>query len=55
MVGFAAGVMSVAAIVGLLIPGLREGSTLSVLIGFAIGVGLLVALRDWLRHRGELA
>jgi len=55
MVGFAAGVMSVAAILGLLIPGLDAGSTTEVIAGLAIGVVLLVLLRNWLRHRGELA
>ena len=55
MVGFAAGVMSVAAVVGLLIPGFQEGSAVEVLIGAAVGVALLVILRSLLRHRGELA
>jgi ZIP family zinc transporter len=54
MVGFAAGVMTVAAIIGLLIPGLREGPTLEVLGGVLIGVVLLVILRRWLRNRGEV-
>lgn len=55
MVGFAAGVMAVAAVVGLLIPGFREGSAVEVVIGTFVGVALLVMLRGWLRHRGELA
>ena len=55
MVGFAAGVMSVAAVVGLLIPGFREGPASEVLAGAAVGVVLLVILRRWLRHRGDLS
>jgi len=55
MVGFAAGVMTVAAVVGLLIPGFREGPAVEVLIGVAVGIALLVLLRSWLGHRGELA
>lgn len=55
MVGFAAGVMSVAAVVGLLIPGLREGPAWQVLAGAAVGVALLIVLRGWLRHRGDLS
>ena len=55
MVGFAAGVMSVAAVVGLLIPGFREGPASEVVAGAAVGAVLLVALRSWLRHRGDLS
>lgn len=55
MVGFAAGVMSVAAVLGLLIPGFEEGPAAEVIAGAVVGVALLVALRNWLRHRGELA
>ena len=55
MVGFAAGVMSVAAVVGLLIPGFREGPAIEVVAGAAVGVVFLVALRGWLRHRGDLS
>jgi ZIP family zinc transporter len=54
MVGFAAGVMTVAAIIGLLLPGLREGPTSEVLFGVIVGVALLVLLRRWLRDRGEV-
>jgi zinc transporter, ZIP family len=55
MVGLAAGVMSVAAVIGLLIPGFDEGPAIEVIAGAAIGVVLLFGLRGWLRHRGELS
>jgi len=48
LTGLAAGVMSVAAIVGLLIPATREGSSGEVVAGFAIGVAFLLAARGWL-------
>ncbi|HEY2334141.1 MAG TPA: ZIP family metal transporter [Solirubrobacterales bacterium] len=48
LLGFAAGVMGVAAIAGLLIPAAQEGSAAEVLAGFAIGVCFLVLVR---RHR----
>jgi zinc transporter, ZIP family len=48
LLGFAAGVMGVAAIAGLLIPAAQEGSAAEVLAGLAIGVGFLVGVR---RHR----
>ena len=50
LLGVAAGVMAVASIVGLLLPGLEEGSIVSVGSGFLVGVGfLLLAGRalDW--------
>jgi zinc transporter, ZIP family len=55
MIGFAAGVMTVAAVVGLLVPGFREGTPAEVLAGAVLGVALLVVLRSWLGHRGEIA
>jgi ZIP family zinc transporter len=48
LLGFAAGVMGVAAIAGLLIPAAQEGSAAEVLAGFATGVGFLALAR---RHR----
>jgi ZIP family zinc transporter len=48
LLGFAVGVMGVAAIAGLLIPAVQEGSATAVLTGLAIGVAFLVLVR---RHR----
>jgi Predicted divalent heavy-metal cations transporter len=45
LLGFAAGVMGVAAIAGLLIPATQEGSALSVGLGLAVGLGFLVGAR----------
>jgi ZIP family zinc transporter len=45
LLGFAAGVMGVAAVAGLLIPATEEGSALSVGLGLAVGLGFLVAAR----------
>lgn len=55
MLGIAAGVMTVAAIVGLLAPALDEGSAAEVALGLVAGVGFLWAARRWLgaRRRGE--
>jgi ZIP family zinc transporter len=56
--GLAAGVMSVAAIVGLLKPALDEGSGPAVALGLAAGVAFLIAARTLLRgsdvHVGNL-
>jgi zinc transporter, ZIP family len=41
LLGFAAGVMGVASIAGLLVPAAEEGSTAAVVAGFALGAGLL--------------
>lgn len=49
LLGFAAGVMGVAAVAGLLIPATQEGSAAEVLIGLAIGVGFLAVVR-WRFH-----
>ncbi|HEY6730617.1 MAG TPA: ZIP family metal transporter [Solirubrobacterales bacterium] len=45
LLGFAAGVMGVAAVAGLLIPASEEGSTAEVIIGLAVGVGFLAFAR----------
>lgn len=42
LLGFAAGVMGVAALVGLLVPATEEGSLAEVVAGFAVGVAFLV-------------
>src|SRR5262245_45455881 len=52
--GLAAGVMTVASVVGLLLPALDEGSAAAVLVGFAAGVGFLIASR-MLVNRSEIA
>jgi ZIP family zinc transporter len=49
LLGFAAGVMGVAAVAGLLIPATQEGSTAEVAGGLALGVGFLVLVRRRLR------
>jgi ZIP family zinc transporter len=46
LLGFAAGVMGVASIAGLLIPAAEEGSPLTVLLGLAVGAGLLGVARS---------
>jgi ZIP family zinc transporter len=46
LIGFAAGVMAVAAVAGLLIPAAEEGSALELLAGFAVGVGFLAIVRS---------
>ena len=45
LLGFAAGVMGVAAVAGLLIPASEEGSTAEVLAGLAVGVAFLAFAR----------
>lgn len=45
LLGFAAGVMGVAAVAGLLIPASEEGSTAAVLVGLTVGVGFLAFAR----------
>src|SRR3954447_17534189 len=45
LLGFAAGVMGVAAVAGLLIPASEEGSTPEVVAGLLVGVGFLVLAR----------
>ncbi|HWI94468.1 MAG TPA: ZIP family metal transporter [Solirubrobacterales bacterium] len=46
LLGFAAGVMGVASIAGLLIPAGEEGSALAVIGGLAVGAGLLAVVRS---------
>lgn len=54
LLGFAAGVMGVASVAGLLIPATEEGSALAVISGLALGAGLLgVARRRLNHHRGR--
>ncbi len=45
LLGFAAGVMGVAAVAGLLIPASEEGSVVAVIAGLAVGVAFLVVVR----------
>jgi len=45
LLGFAAGVMGVAAVAGLLIPATQEGSAAEVLGGLAVGLGFLALVR----------
>ncbi|MGD9736022.1 MAG: ZIP family metal transporter [Solirubrobacterales bacterium] len=45
LLGFAAGVMAVAAVVGLLVPAGEEGSAFALLGGFLLGVGFLLLAR----------
>jgi ZIP family zinc transporter len=49
LLGFAAGVMAVAAVAGLLIPATQEGSVAEVLGGLAVGIGFLALVR-WRFH-----
>ena len=51
LLGVAAGVMGVASIAGLLLPGLDEGSTASVLAGVAVGGAFLLLARRVLAAR----
>ncbi len=48
LLGFAVGVMGVAAIAGLLIPAREEGSVVEVVTGLAVGVGFLLLARRYL-------
>lgn len=51
LLGLAAGVMAVAALAGLLLPGLREGAAASVAAGAVCGVLFLLLTRRWLQGR----
>jgi zinc transporter, ZIP family len=51
LLGFAAGVMGVASIAGLLAPAIEEGTALAVLGGLAAGIGLLLVVRRRLDPR----
>jgi ZIP family zinc transporter len=46
LLGFAAGVMGVAAAAGLLLPAAAEGSALELIAGLAVGAGFLFAIRS---------
>ena len=48
LLGFAAGVMTVASVVGLLLPALDEGTAGDVALGAALGVAFLLASRWWI-------
>jgi ZIP family zinc transporter len=52
LIGIAAGVMTVAAIVGLLLPALDEGEPPEVAVGFVLGVGFLMAAQALLERPG---
>ncbi len=51
LLGVAAGVMGVASVAGLILPGLDQGSTASVAAGAAIGAGFLLIARRLLEAR----
>lgn len=53
LLGIAGGVMLVAAVAGLALPALDEGSPGELAIGAAAGVAFLLAARAWLEPRGE--
>ena len=53
LLGFAAGAMGVAAIAGLILPGLDGGSVSEVSLGAAAGVGFLLGARSLLGKRAE--
>jgi ZIP family zinc transporter len=53
LLGVAAGVMAVAAVAGLLLPALDEGSGVEVGLGLLAGIAFLLAARSWLEHRGD--
>jgi zinc transporter, ZIP family len=48
LLGFAAGVMTVASVVGLLLPALDEGTAGDAILGAAFGVAFLLASRWWI-------
>lgn len=50
LLGLAAGVMGVAAVAGLLLPALDDGTPIEALAGLAIGVVFLLATRNYLGH-----
>src|SRR5215208_4253555 len=51
LLGLAAGVMSVAAVAGLLLPALDEGTPSEVIAGSVVGIGFLLAARRLFGHR----
>lgn len=48
LLGFAGGVMAVAALTGLLVPAFEEGSVNTVIAGFAVGVAFLLVAKRYL-------
>ncbi len=53
LLGVTAGVMSVAAVVGLLMPALDEASVAEVAAGVAVGIAFLALVRSVLNHRAH--
>jgi ZIP family zinc transporter len=53
LLGVAAGVMTVASVIGLLLPGLDEGSASEVFGGVAVGVLFLLVARRWIDARED--
>ena len=53
LTGVAGGVMAVAAVAGLLLPALDEGTNLEVIVGLALGVAFLFAARVWVSRPGS--
>ncbi len=53
LLGFAGGVMGVAALTGLLVPAFEEGSPVQVVGGLAIGVGFLMVAKRLFRAEGR--
>lgn len=53
LLGIASGVMAVASVAGLLIPGLHEGSTVEVGAGLAVGAAFLLVARTALDRRNR--
>lgn len=53
LTGFAAGLMGVAAVLGLLLPAFDDGSTGVVVVSFVVGVVFLLAVQQLVRHRDE--
>src|SRR5689334_13449443 len=54
MLGGAAGVMAVASVSGLLIPGIRSGDVAATLAGTAVGIVFMLAARDRLGRSGRI-
>lgn len=52
LTGVAGGVMAVAAVAGLLLPALDEGTNVEVIVGLALGVAFLFAARVWVSRPG---
>lgn len=55
MLGTAAGVMAVASVVGLLLPGLDEGDAVGVWAGVVVGIGFMLAVRRRLGRSEHIA